>query len=835
MPRNEPRPDALLVVNGECCNLSDQFALSLTCSSRIKCDETKPSCVNCTRSNRECEGYRQRIGFREGLNAKHRNADQEASFSSVPAAPAIVQLPTFSDEPIPIQIVHHQPPPPSKSRQRKKQPKTAVPSAVLVAHPEPTVEFKPIPLQQTFNTPVKVSTRQPPSTPHQFHNPTSSPQETLLERGVFNNGSPISSSSKDATPHTRTNSPSNFSQLPKRISTPHQNSESTSPGNIEEPISDNDRFVFHPLSDTPRHTTNYSLTGFSQLLNHVGAQNEQTKRELSNSSNIAVYAPSPIHSPLMVDDVFMLFSYFIHNFGSSMTLIHRVALDPYIFQEGTTDRRGMENFWTYDAPLMALNQPHVLNAILALASVQYSNSREGPIAHSPNFNGMTYYQNALTGLREDMKPHRFPNSLAALTTSLLLAFFETMHGDLPNWLTHMHGARDIIMSMDLGSLAAGAEKVYASGAPHFVAKLDVPAVQTCDILASYLHMELMQSAIGRIQLLLPVDFWEKVPLRHAEDPRMYAYDVLLRYTARLCSWVAKDTKRKEKLYGPSPYSPYTPRSSVSQIFTAPDFSSEDEKELTAARLEWENIRSCLEHYQIQFAFFLTPLPMRGPPVISPFGPHNNYSSSIEHFLVPFLNMAWLMLIRNNPNVPAHGYQTLRYTAQEGVPYMLNILRSLPPAVPHDMGHIGNENLDPGQTVRIVIDICVPIFFAAIQVREPSQQNWIYNWLESCYEFTGWSTCKKIQSGIRTAWKNQKAAIAVMSPDSGPPSAVSNSPASSMSINSSPSETASSPGIQSNSPAKYRSNSTPDADLKASVGDSLGEKTERVNKAHGLLT
>lgn len=40
-----------------------------TCKKRrIKCDQHKPSCLNCGKSNRVCEGYRQKFEFRDGLN-----------------------------------------------------------------------------------------------------------------------------------------------------------------------------------------------------------------------------------------------------------------------------------------------------------------------------------------------------------------------------------------------------------------------------------------------------------------------------------------------------------------------------------------------------------------------------------------------------------------------------------------------------------------------------------------------------------------------------------------------------------------------------------------------
>lgn len=509
-----------------------------------------------------------------------------------------------------------------------------------------------------------------------------------------------------------------------------------------------------------------------------------------------------------------------------MTPMPRVPLNPNILITSNEDRRGLENFWTYDAPLMALNNPHVLNAILALASVQYANSPEGRGADSKEFNSMTYYHNAVRGLREDIMLQRFPNSLAALTTSLLLAFFETMDGDLVKWFLHMSGARDIIVALDIGSIAAGAQRVYANGVPSNLSPHDISAVQVCDLLNSYLHMELMQSVIGRSKLLLPLEFWDQVPCRHGKNPRLFAYDLLLRHTARLCRFVAIDAVRKEKLYGPVPGSPAPPI--PSQNAPSP-VSPDEEHDLDTARVEWESIRGSLLDYQTQFAAFLTPLPPQGPPIMSPFGPHYTYASSYDHFLVCFLNMSWLILIRNNPDVPAQGYQTLRFTAQEGVPYMLNILRSLPPTVPYNIGHIGEENLNDGQVVRLVIDSCVPIFFAAVQVREPHQQDWIMNWIDACHKYTGWSTCERIQLGIKKAWTFQKAAIAEMSPSA---RSTVFSPLTSLAspITSPQPSSSRQNSIGENTPSSTHSQLSPGP----SEGDTPEDKGKQILNARGLL-
>lgn len=473
--------------------------------------------------------------------------------------------------------------------------------------------------------------------------------------------------------------------------------------------------------------------------------------------NIAFYTPTASNSPLMMGKSYFLFNFFVRNFGGSMTLIHRVPSHNDILFNSMTDRRGLENFWTYDAPLMALNHPHVLNAMLALASIHFSTVTGESPADAGEFNSMTYYQNAVRGLREDIALQRHTDTLATLTTCLLLAFYETMYGDLVKWYQHMTGARDIIVALDVCKLAAGAQSVYNSDVPRTsLSPSEITAVQACDLLASFLYMEVIQCAIGNTQLLLPFHYWQTVPFRRCGTARVYIFDQLLRHSARIGSWVATDTLRKEKLY---------PKDE-----TPPEFTDKDQQEQDQARLEWLDIKQTFTEFNQKFADYLNPIQPTEPRIITPFGPCAQYQTSVDHCLAAFLHMNWLILKRNNPDVPVYGYQTLKYTAMEGVPHVIAVFRSLPPSVPHTFGQLEGENLDNGQIVRLLIAMSVAGFFAGIQLRDPIQQDWIVNWFNECYNFTGWFTTKKIIQGLYSAWSYQKAGVGEVPSASSPTSA-----------------------------------------------------------------
>lgn len=61
---------------------------------RIKCGEERPICANCVKSKRTCEGYNQRVVFKDGMN----------SVRAVPGAPGAASLPVDRRyHPYPIQ------------------------------------------------------------------------------------------------------------------------------------------------------------------------------------------------------------------------------------------------------------------------------------------------------------------------------------------------------------------------------------------------------------------------------------------------------------------------------------------------------------------------------------------------------------------------------------------------------------------------------------------------------------------------------------------------------------------------------------------------------------
>lgn len=546
---------------------------------------------------------------------------------------------------------------------------------------------------------------------------------------------------------------------------------------------------------------------FLNIFSEVANQNREQLK------NLTYYIPSASNSVLMIDTIYFLFDYFVRNFGAGMGLVSRIPSNPDILYN-TEDRRGKENFWTYDAPLMALNNPHILNAMLALSSLHYSRVNKDADLDPVAFNSMTYYQNAVRGLRESIIIQRHTDTLAALTTCLLLAFYETMYGDLMKWYTHMAGAKDIIVNWDLCKMVSNARNLYIKeNIPDFLSPAEIKALQAADLISVFLYMDLMQSTIGSSQMLLSLEMIELLPLRGTPSSKVFIFDSLIKCSAKIGSWVATEHVRKEQLY---------PKNAPHPVFT-----EKDHNKLALANLEWKSLSNELKALEKLFTPLIAPLPTKGPPILTPFGPSSVYNSAFDMYLTTFLHMNWLIIKRNRPDIPTFGMETLRYAAEAGVPHLIAIFRSLPPVIPPTFASANNENLDSGQILRLVIEITVPAFFAGIQVCDPSQQEWVERWFHQCYQFTGWSTTLTIIRGIRRGWAAQKAAITQMmnsqdrSAESSP-SNFSNSPSSSENTLSPLSNPGSSP-MSDTSSEQIPENLTPKE-----------HKAFRVTKAKGLL-
>src|SRR5262249_11880243 len=66
----------------------------LTCRNRrIKCGEEGPTCNNCIKSKRHCEGYNQRVIFKPPIGAHHASSTLQYHNGLLPGTQAALQRP----------------------------------------------------------------------------------------------------------------------------------------------------------------------------------------------------------------------------------------------------------------------------------------------------------------------------------------------------------------------------------------------------------------------------------------------------------------------------------------------------------------------------------------------------------------------------------------------------------------------------------------------------------------------------------------------------------------------------------------------------------------------
>ena len=138
------------------------------------------------------------------------------------------------------------------------------------------------------------------------------------------------------------------------------------------------------------------------------------------------------------------------------------------------------------------------------------------------------------------------DTLATLTTCLLLAFYETMYGDLMKWYTHMAGAKDIIVNWGLCKVASGARDLYDVGEiSEFLSPTEIKALQTADLVSMFLYMDLLQSTIGSSQMLLSLEDIDLLPLRGAPSSKVFIFDSLVKCSQKLVlGWHPNMSERK---------------------------------------------------------------------------------------------------------------------------------------------------------------------------------------------------------------------------------------------------------------------------------------------------
>lgn len=520
---------------------------------------------------------------------------------------------------------------------------------------------------------------------------------------------------------------------------------------------------------------------------------------------ISLYVPSATESPLSNPIAVFLLREYVYKHGQGISCYDRYNVSPASIFDNVNHHslRGMSNFWTFDVPLAALTCDFLLHAVLAWSALNHS--MFSPDEDSQyNLLGMEHYHTSIQLLSSEIRMGTYKhNPMPAAATCLILAFFETYCGDLGNWFRHMTGAHEIIRETTLSELSHIGQASEEEGS--------VFGLQQLELLYSYLRMDIMHSIVGGTGTFAPWQFWASVPSRVASNPAVYANDEILKVFAQICAYIEEENFRK--------------RGVAAQQTTTERFND--------SLLRWKELKEIVAQFRVRFSGLLAPQPPRGPPDLSPFGPKTIRASTHHDLVAAFLGTAEILLHRIDPNVPVMGFAAIPFTAKACVEPMLEVIRSLPVSPKSYMvSDIYTTDqtgyaLSHGEKLQILCSFTVPFFLAAVQVMEPSQQEFVAGWYEDMFRSTGFKTALIIKNSLLRGWSDARKRMAARSASASPAASVSESPESAVSPESSTSSvTDGKPRIRMDNGMLVGYDGRP--------VDSVSDPANRVRFAHGVL-
>ncbi|KAI0489742.1 hypothetical protein F4859DRAFT_165063 [Xylaria cf. heliscus] len=566
----------------------------LTCRKRrIKCDEGKPTCNNCLKSKRQCEGYNQRVIFKDPLG----------TFAGAPYGP--IQYPAPSPEAL------------VREQQLSAAQRSSSQSLQIIApkpptagyHQLPTHQFShfypgqagPVPPQPPINLGPNQYLSQPQPSKYTFFPPTT---VDAFSQGSSKGPTVVPSHPRGQPEETRTLVEAEPVQ---RV--------------IEEPLEDweydfyDDDASMGESDDEyllARRDSQFSIDGAgvitSQRLDHqyhMFGTHTRTFSTIGAETVLATYDPSPANSPLTDKHIAAVFWHFMNVTGPSMSLYERHPLDPSNIFQGQTP--GLKRHgWTYGFPVMSFSHPALLQAMLALGSLQIAKLQKVPPTAS-----LKHYHLALRRIAKNVTRPARRTQTANLAATLLLAFYEVWNSDHDKWCRHLLGARWIIKEIPLSEMTraimaikmqkrvtdmeqsqAGNFRDPSADDSGFLYRdwdlIDVPLLsmimghevsyddlgmlpedlsshprpkyiytnkdmeryeQLSDLFWWYCKMDVYQSILGGTRPFLQYETWMQCPPRAPMgrlDAIYGSYDYLILLLGRLANFVSRDLSRKRE-------------------------------------------------------------------------------------------------------------------------------------------------------------------------------------------------------------------------------------------------------------------------------------------------
>ncbi|CAN8102184.1 unnamed protein product [Discula destructiva] len=599
----------------------------LTCRKRrIKCDEAKPTCSNCIKSKRQCEGYSQRVVFKSPMGAipggpfgplpyhHHHpdptealvNAQLQASQGKVSSSqgplPIIAPKPPSQDYGMAASYHQYYHGYPNIHRTNAASMGLGHPPQYVVdAMPGESCYNQPPPLTMVdspsqFSQPDLFDFQMPPS-----RHPSQSfvlPERRHTAYGGIDR--PITSPMVPFTP------PGSLSQ-----SAIFETSETREPWAVGGQDSDSfDSEVEEVVSVNRSNATNglaVSNVGPAVASNSgvpLDMHGTQVRSFHSQSEeNVLVnYMPSPTDTPLNDPKTAAVFWYFVTITAPTINPYERNRLDPQRVFSNEPIPKSHQHIWTYVFAVQAFQHPGLLQAILALGSLQMA-ALSGDTVTAP----LLHYGRSIRSLGKNYRNVNKRAQPATLAATLLLAFYEVWNSNHDTWCTHMLGARMIISETPLRQMSrqvwavhrqryqqwaeVHVQNPFAGFMPqddhpsHELAEVDLNLVKSltgmsigflegvdpasiqsetrhcterdlenyehlADLYWWFCKMDVYQAFLGGSKLFMEFKLWTQCPPRAPINRYAQVYgtfDHLVLLLGRLSDFVARDLLRKRKV------------------------------------------------------------------------------------------------------------------------------------------------------------------------------------------------------------------------------------------------------------------------------------------------
>ncbi|OAA59555.1 c6 zinc finger domain containing protein [Niveomyces insectorum RCEF 264] len=457
----------------------------LTCRRRrIKCDEGKPRCNNCIKSKRQCDGYNQRVIFKDPMGPfrpshlgpivyqntldqpmlvdPHMSgaAGRSVGSASQGSLPFIAPRPSVvNDAPIHVpQNVHQHDIPYHPDQQQAfplGPPQFPQPAPFLPPTQQPidqsSVPFASLDVSGGFNVHQEATLPFAQAWPQQAA--VDGVASSYMDPGLLSSTINTVSGEPAAWPVGEP-----VLNDPAALPAQYRHAE----GNL---VSDEDAYWYSDddaslaesedetnLEDEVNHLRSNDLGAIvAKRLHHrppdaFGTQ-LRTVSNFADANVLATYVPSSTNSPLNDAQTAAVFWYFVNVTGPSMSLFERHPLDPSPIFQGQPVPRARQHIWTYTFPIIALNHPALLQAMLALGSLQMARLQGVPPTAS-----MKHYHLCLRRIAKNYQSASRRVLPATLAATMLLAFYEVWNSDHDKWCKHMWGARAILKEIPYSAM-----------------------------------------------------------------------------------------------------------------------------------------------------------------------------------------------------------------------------------------------------------------------------------------------------------------------------------------------------------------------------------------------